>query len=29
MATRLVYFLGFKTPWLLPKEFKIEGDFLI
>jgi flavin-dependent dehydrogenase len=29
MVTRLVYFLGLKTPWLLPKEFKIEGDFLI
>ncbi|MDI6602863.1 MAG: FAD-dependent oxidoreductase [Patescibacteria group bacterium] len=29
IVTRLVYFLGFKIPWLLPKEFKIEGDFLI
>jgi flavin-dependent dehydrogenase len=29
MATKLVYFAGFKTPWLLPKEFKIEGDFLL
>jgi len=28
-ATDLVYFLGFKAPWFLPKEFKIEGDFLI
>lgn len=27
--THLVYFLGFKIPWLLPKESKIEGDFLI
>ncbi|KPJ72537.1 hypothetical protein AMJ48_03220 [Parcubacteria bacterium DG_74_1] len=27
--TRLVYFLGFKMPWLLPRESKIEGDFLI
>jgi len=29
MVTHLVYFLGLKTPWLLPREFKIEGDFLI
>ena len=29
IMTRLVYFLGFKFPWLLPKKFKIEGDFLI
>ncbi|HUW71768.1 MAG TPA: FAD-dependent oxidoreductase [Candidatus Humimicrobiaceae bacterium] len=29
VTTRLVYFLGFKIPWLLPKESKIEGDFLI
>lgn len=29
IVTRLVYFLGFKIPWFLPKEFKIEGDFLI
>ena len=28
-VTRLVYFLGFEIPWFLPKEFKIEGDFLI
>lgn len=28
-VTRLVYSLGFKVPWFLPKEFKIEGDFLI
>lgn len=27
--TRLFYFLGFKAPWLLKKEFKIESDFLI
>jgi len=27
--THLVYFLGFKIPWFLPKESKIEGDFLI
>lgn len=24
--TQLVYFLGFKFPWLLPKNIKIEGD---
>lgn len=28
IATRAVYFLGFKAPWLLPKNLKIEGDFL-
>jgi digeranylgeranylglycerophospholipid reductase len=27
--THLVYFLGLKIPWFLPKESKIEGDFLI
>jgi flavin-dependent dehydrogenase len=25
----LVYFAGFKTPWLMPKKAKIESDFLI
>jgi len=29
IAKKLVYFFGFKIPWLLPKNFKIEGDFLI
>jgi len=29
IATKTAYFLGFKAPWLLPKNFKIEGDFLI
>jgi len=29
MATKMVYFLGFKIPWILPKNYKIEGDFLI
>jgi len=29
MAKKIVYFLGFNFPWLLPKNFKIEGDFLI
>lgn len=26
---KIVCFLGFNLPWLLPKNFKIEGDFLI
>ena len=26
---RLVYFLGFNFPWILPKKAKIEGDFFI
>lgn len=26
---KMVYFLGFKFPFLLPKNFKIDGDFLI
>jgi len=25
----LVYFLGFKIPWLLPKKSRIESDFLL
>ncbi len=29
IATKTVYFLGFNFPWLLPKNIKIEGDFLI
>lgn len=29
VAVKLVYFLGFKAPWVLPKNIKIEGDFLI
>ena len=29
IATKLVYFLGFKIPWLLPKNPKIESDFLL
>jgi flavin-dependent dehydrogenase len=28
LATALVYFFGSKLPWILPKNFKIEGDFL-
>ena len=29
IATKIVYFLGFNFPWLLPKNIKIEGDFLL
>ena len=29
LATKSAYFLGFKAPWLLPKNFKIESDFLL
>jgi len=29
IAIKLVYFLGFEMPWILPSELKIEGDFLI
>ncbi len=28
-AIKLVYFLGFKIPWLLPKKIKMESDFLL
>ncbi len=28
IGTKMVYFLGFNFPWLLPKNIKIEGDFL-
>lgn len=28
LATKSVYFLGFNIPWLLPKNLKIESDFL-
>jgi len=28
IAVQLVYFLGFRAPWLLPKNIKIESDFL-
>jgi len=28
IVTKIVYFLGFRVPWLLPKNFKIENDFL-
>lgn len=27
--TKMVYFLGFQMPWLLPKKWQIESDFLI
>ena len=29
IAVKAVYFLGYKMPWLLPKNIKIEGDFLL
>ena len=29
IATKIVYFLGFNFPWILPKNIKIESDFLI
>ena len=29
IATKIVCFLGFKTPWIFPKVVKIEGDFLV
>ena len=29
LATKVVYFVGFKFPFLLPKNAKIESDFLI
>jgi flavin-dependent dehydrogenase len=28
-AIKLVYFLGFKMPWLLPRKTRMESDFLI
>ncbi len=27
--TKLIYFLGFNLPWILPSNAKIEGDFMI
>lgn len=29
IAVKLVYFLGFKMPWLLPSKILMESDFLI
>lgn len=29
MATIIVYFIGFKMPWILPQKIKVEGDFLL
>ncbi|TFG35962.1 MAG: FAD-dependent oxidoreductase [Parcubacteria group bacterium] len=29
IAVKVAYFLGFKAPWILPQNIKIEGDFLI
>ena len=28
ILTSIVYFLGFKIPWLFPRNIKIESDFL-
>ena len=28
LATKLVYFFGFKIPWIMPANFEIDGDFL-
>ncbi len=28
MATKFVYLFGFNFPWILPENYKIEGDFL-
>lgn len=28
-ATKTIYFLGGRTPWLLPTNYKIESDFLL
>ncbi|MCP6718065.1 MAG: NAD(P)-binding protein [Patescibacteria group bacterium] len=29
LATKSAYFFGFKAPWALPTNFKIESDFLL
>jgi len=29
LATKTIFFLGFKAPWLLPKKTKMESDFLL
>ena len=29
IAAKMIYFLGFNIPWILPREYKIEGDFLL
>jgi len=29
ITTKLVYFFGFNFPWILPKNYKIESDFLL
>jgi flavin-dependent dehydrogenase len=29
IATKAGYFMGFKTPFLMPKKIKIESDFLL
>lgn len=29
IAKKIVYFSGFNSPWLLPRELKIDGDFFL
>ncbi|MDP1538431.1 MAG: FAD-dependent oxidoreductase [bacterium] len=29
IAAKMVYFFGFNIPWLIPKNVRIEGDFLM
>ena len=29
IATKLVYYLGYHIPWMLPKAVKMEGDYLL
>ena len=29
IATRMVYSAGFNFPWIMPKNIKVEGDFLV
>jgi flavin-dependent dehydrogenase len=28
-TTKMIYFLGTRTPWILPTNYKIESDFLL
>lgn len=28
IAKKIIYFLGFNIPWILPESYKIDGDFL-
>jgi len=29
LAKKIIYSFGFNLPWILPKKYKIEGDFII